>query len=296
MNPARCHWLTLACLMLSTAHAGDMNKHSATLSVRGDENNNRQWLGRVAVPLGEYAWAQASLGKSELAAAGANDTRIVGAALGAGGENISAAVEFVQRKGDARFEQRSWAATLDWRGTRGSLGADVSVRSAHGESTSTQTTGGVFGAPVTTTVRESVDGTGYGVHGDFVLTPRVIVSAGAMRYQYDFDTSSTSTANSTPLSSLLGTAISAVPGAWRDQAFVDRTYRVGGTYLLQGAAVSAQYFRDHVAKNEETFSTVQLQAELPIGEQWSLSPTVGYSQGGESGHVGYGGISVKFNW
>jgi hypothetical protein len=282
--------------MLSTAHAGDTSKYSATLGVQGDENDNRQWLGKVVVPLGEYAWAQASLGRSDLAAAGANDTRIIGAAFGAGGKKLSTAVEFVQRKGDANFEQQSWAATLDWHGTRGSLGADVSLRSANAESTSTQTPGGIFGAPVTTTVRESVDGTGFGVHGDFALTQRVIVSAGAMRYQYDFDTSSTSTANSTPLSSLLGATISAVPGAWRDQAFVDRTYRVGGTYLLQGAAVSAQYFRDHVAKNDATFSTVQLQAEFPIGEQWSLSPMLGYSEGGSAEHVGYGGMNVRFSW
>jgi hypothetical protein len=295
VNLERCRWLTLACLMLSTAHADDMNKHSATLSVQGDSNDNRQWLGRFAMPLGEAAWAQASLGKSEFAAAGANNATIVGAALGTAGTNISAAVEFVQRKGGAGFEQQSWAATLDWHGMRGGLGADLSARSAEGESTSTQTTGGVFGAPVTTTVRESVHGTGFGVHGHFVLTSRFIVSAGVMRYQYDFDVSSTSTANNTALASLLGVQ-TAVPGAWRDQAFVDRTYRVGGTYLLQGVSVGAQYFRDRVAKTDETFSTMQLQVELPIAEQWSLSPTLGYSQGGSIGNVAYGGMNVRYSW
>jgi hypothetical protein len=295
VNPERCRWLTLACLMFSTAHAGNIDKHSATLSVQGDQNDNRQWLGKVAMPLGEYAWAQASVGKAELVIPGANDTSIIGAGFGAGEKNISATVEFIQRKGDARFEQQSWAATLDWRGMRGGLGADVSVRSANGSSTTTQTTGGVFGAPVTTTVKESADGTGFGVHGDYALTSRVIVFAGAMRYRYDFDVSSTTTANSTPLSSLLGTDAT-VPGAWRDQAFVDRTYRVGGTYVLQRAAVSAQYFRDHVAKTDETFGTVQLQAEFPMAEQWILSPTVGYSAGGNVGDVAYGGVSLRFDW
>jgi hypothetical protein len=295
VNSERCRWLTLACLMLSTAHAGDMNKPSATLSLQGDDQDNRQWLGKIAVPLGKSAWAQGSFGRSDLAAAGANDTRIAGVAVGGGGENISTAVEFVQRKGDAQFEQQSWAATLDWHGTRASVGADVSLRSAEDTSTATQT-GGVFGSPVTTTIRESADGTGFGLHGDFVVTPRVIVSAGAMRYQYDFDVKSTTSASNTPLSSLLGTSVSAVPGAWRDQAFVDRTYRVGGTYLLQHAAVSAQYFRDHVARIDDTFSTLQLQAEFPVGDNWLLSPTLGYSDGGQAGHVGYGGMSVRFNW
>ena len=295
MNPERCRWLTLACLMLSTAHAGDMNKPSATLSVQGDSNDNRQWLGKVAAPLGDYAWAQGSFGRSELASAGANDVRIVGAAIGGGGENISTAVEFVQRKGDAGFEQKNWAATLDWHGNRGSLGADIALRSAKAESTATQTGGGVFGSPVTTKIRESADGTGFGVHGDFLLSPRFIVSAGAMRYRYDFDVKSTTTANTTALSSLLGST-AAVPGAWRDQAFVDRTYRVGGTYVLQSAAVSAQYFRDRVANSDIAFSTVQLQAEFPIADHWLFSPTVGYSDGGEAGNVSYGGMSVRFNW
>jgi hypothetical protein len=297
--PERCPTLTLtrltlACLMLSTAHAGDLNKHSASLSVQGDENDNRQWLGKVAMPVGDHAWAQASLGKSELAAAGANDTRILGAAFGAGGQKVSAAVEFVQRKGDAQYEQQNWAATLDWHGMRGSVGADVSLRSANGQSTSTQTTGGVFGTPVTTKVKESVDGNGYGIHGDYALSSRVIVFAGAMRYRYDFDVSSTSTAN-TSLFSLLGTE-AATPGAWRDQAFVDRTYRVGGTYLLQDGAVSAQYFRDRVANTDETFSTLQLQGEFPLADQWSLSPTVGYSKGGSSAPVTYGGVNLRFSW
>ena len=294
MNPERCRWLTLACLMLSTAQAGDINKHSATLSVQGDENDNRQWLGKVALPLGEHAWAQGSFGKSELASAGASDARIVGVALGGGGKNVSTAVEFVQRKGDAGFEQQTFAATLDWHGTRGGFGADVSVRSAEATSSATQA-GGVFGSPVTTTIRESADGRGFGVHGNFALTPRVIVFAGAMRYQYDFDVESTSTATNSPLSSLLVTN-AVVPGAWRDQAFIDRTYRIGGSYLMQGAAVSAQYFRDRVANSDETFSTVQLQAELPISEHWLLSPTIGFSKGETAERVGYGGVSVRFNW
>jgi hypothetical protein len=275
VNPERCRWLTLACLMLSSAHAGDIDKYSATLSVQGDSNDNRQWLGKVAAPLGKYAWAQASLGKSDLAAAGASDASIVGAALGVGGKGISAAVELVQRKGDARFEQQSWTATLDWHGMRGNVGADISMRSAD--------------AP-------SMNGTGFGLHGDFALTSRVIVFAGAMRYQYDFDVSTTSTDDDSSLLSFLFGTDAATPGAWRDQAFVDRTYRIGGTYLLERAAVSAQYFRDHVATTDETFSTVQLQAELPIAGQWLLSPTFGYSKGAGSQHVVYGGMNLRFSW
>jgi len=294
VNAERCRWLMLACLMLSTAHAGDFNKRSATLSVQGDGNDNRQWLGKVALPLGEHAWAQGSVGRSDLAAAGANDSKIVGATFGAGGKDISAAVEFVQRKGNARFEQQTWNATLDWHGIRGGLGADVSIRSANSMSATTTQTGGVFATPVTTTVRESADGKGFGAHGDLALTTRVIVSAGVMRYRYDFDVES-STGTNTPLGSLLGTNV-ATPGAWRDQAFVDRTYRVGATYLLQGAAMSAQYFRDRIANSDANFNTFELQAEIRVADHWALSPTVGYSQGGALGNVAFGGMSLRFDW
>lgn len=294
MHTEQCRWLTLACLMLSTAHAADIHEHSATLSVRADENDNRQWLGSVALPLGDSAWAQATAGKTEFAAAGANNMKIIGAALGTSGRTIKTAVEFVQRKGDTRFEQQSWTATLDWRGARGGLGADVYLRSANDESTTTQP-GGVFAAPTTTTIRESVEGKGVGLHGDFALTPRVQVFAAAVRYRYDFDVETSTTAGNTPLAFLLG-ANSAIAGAWRDQAFVDRSYRVGGSYRLQRAVVGAQYFRDHIASRDEALNTVELQAEFPLAEHWSLSPTLGYSEGGHSGSVSYGGMNVRFSW
>lgn len=220
--------------------------------------------------------------------------KIVGAALGAGGQTMSAAVEFVQRKDDARYEQQSWAGTLDWRGARGGLGADLVLRSANGESTTTQP-GSAFVPAVTTRIKESADGKGYGLHGHFALTQQFTVFAGAMRYEYDFDVRSTTTSTSTPLSSLLGTN-SVLSGAWRDQAFVDSSYRVGGTYRMQAAAVSAQYFRDRAANTDATLNTVQLQAEFPIAGHWLLSPTLGYSDGGEAGNVGYGGMSLSFYW
>jgi hypothetical protein len=297
VNSESCRWLTLACLMLSTAHAGDIDKRSATLSVQGDSNDNRQWLGKVALPLSDSVWAQASLGKFQFGTDGANDSAIVGAALGAGGQNFSTAIEFAQRKGDSGFNQQSWGATVDWHGSRGNLGADVSVRSAKGTSTTTQSSDVAFGRPVTTTVRESVNGTGFGVHGDFALTSRVIVFAGAMRYRYDFDVESSTSANNSTLSSLLGLDNAGVaPGAWREQAFVDRSYRIGSTYLFDSAAISAQLFRDHVTNSDETFSTVQLQAEIPFAQRWIVNPTLGRSANGSAGDVTYGGINLRFIW
>ena len=295
MNLERCGWPALACLLFSTAHADSTHRHSATLSVHADDNDNRQWLGKLALPLGDRAWMQASLGRTELATAPAGNIKTVGAAVGIGGETLDAAVEFVQRTGDARFEQQDWTAALNWHGARGGLGADVFLRSASDEFKTTTGSSSVFAPPVTTTVRESVDARGFGLHGDFDLTARASVFAGAMRYRYDFDVDSTATGTGTPLSSLLGTS-TPISGAWRDQAFIDRSYRVGTRYRFQGAAVNAQYFHDRTADTAEALSTAQLQAEFLLAKHWLISPTIGYSSGGSSGQTGYGGLSVSVIW
>lgn len=276
MSLQRCSWPALACLMVSTVQAAETSGHSATLSMQGDENDNRQWLGKIVLPLGERAWLQGSLGKSELAAAGAEDMNVVGAAFGVAGQTADAALEFVQRKADGQFEQQDWAAVLNWRGARSSVGADAFLRTA-------------------SSVRQSVDGAGFGLHGDFALTPQARVFAGAMHYRYDFTVGPSAPADTNPLASLLGTNV--VPsGTWRDQAFIDRSYRVGGSYRLQSAALSAQYFRDRIANADEVVNTVQLQADFLVAGQWLISPMIGHSAGGTLGQAGYGGLSFSFNW
>lgn len=295
MNLGRCGWPALACLLLSTAHADGTYRHSATLSLQGDENDNRQWLGKLALPLGDRAWVQGTFGRTELATAPATSSKLVGAALGIGGQTLDASIDFIRRTGDTGFEQRDWAAVIDWHGARGGLGADILLRSASGESKTTTGSGGVLARPMTTTVRESVDAKGFGLHGAFDLTPRINVFAGAMRYRYDFSTDSSATGTGTPLSFLLGTTAS-FSGAWREQAFIDRSYRVGARYCFEGAAVNAQYFYDRSANSGQGFSTTQLQAEFLLGEHWLLSPTLGYSSGGDSDQVGYGRLNLGFIW
>jgi len=294
-NFERYGWPALACLLFSTAHADGTGRHSLMLSVQGDENDNQQWLSKLVLPLGDYAWIQGSIGRTELATAPTISTRTVGAAMGVGNQRVQAAVAFTRRTSDTQFEQQDWAGALDWHGARGGLGADVFLRSTNGESQTTTRPGGVFSPPVTTTVRESVDSKGFGLHGDFDLTPRTKVFAGAMRYRHDFHFASTTTGTHTPLSSLLGSP-AALSGVWRDQAFIDSSYRVGTSYRFQGAAVSAQYFRDRIVNPDETLGTVQLQAEFLIGERWLVSPTIGYSSGNRTEPTAYGGLSIGFTW
>ncbi len=294
-NLERCGWSVLAGLAVSIAHADGIDRHSATLSALGDENDNRQWLGKVALPLGDHVWVQGSLGRTELATAPTGNTKTVGATVGMGFQTFDAAIDFVQRRDDAGFEQQDWAAALNWHGARGSIGADLLLRSAGGESKTTTGSGSVFAPSVATTIKESVDATGFGLHGAFALTPRTSLLAGAMRYRYDFSVESMTPGASTPLSSLLGTT-AALSGAWRDQAFIDRSYRVGVRHRFQAAALNAQYLHDRAANTGEVVSTVQLQVELLLAEHWLISPSVGYSFGSIANQAGYGGLSLSLIW
>jgi hypothetical protein len=294
MNVQRCVWLALCSLTLANAHASDTYRHSTTLSVQADENDNQQWLGSVTLALGEHAWVQGALGTSEFAAGAARDTKTAGVAFGAGSRTVSTAIEFSQRKGDGRFEQQNWAATFDWRGARGGLGADVFLRSATGESQATES-GGAFGSPATTTVRESVDGKGIGLHGDFYVTAHASIFAGAMRYRYDFDVDAAAPASTTPLSTLLGTR-DQLAAVWREQAFIEQSYRLGGSYRFQNAVVTAQYFRDYAATTGEKLDTVQLQAGLPVAGHWLIAPMIGYSSSENAEQVTYGGLAMSFRW
>jgi hypothetical protein len=290
----RC-WPALAWLLASTAQADGTNRHSATVSVQGDENDNRQWMSKLAVPLADHAWLRAGIGRTELAGAVAGDSQTIGAALGAGTPTFDAAVEFAQRRGDAAFKQRDWGATLNWHGARGGLGADAFLRSAHGTSQTISRSDGVFAPPATTTVRESVRSQGFGVHGNFAPTTQATVFASAMHYRYDFSVDTSATQTGTPLSSLLGpTAV--LSGVWRDQAYIDRSYRVGGSYRLRSAAVSAQYFHDRIAVSGEVSSTVQLQAEFLLAGRWLVSPMIGWSSGDSYQQVGYGGLTLGYAW
>jgi hypothetical protein len=275
MNLERYSWPALACLMMATAHA-EGSRHSAALSVQADEDGNRQGLSRLALPLGDHAWIQGSIGRTELASV-PRDISTVGAAVGIGNQRVDAGVEFVRRTADDQWQQQDWAAALNWHGARGGVGADGFLRSAGSN-------------------KESAHSQGFGLHGDLAFTPQAKVFGGVMRYAYDFSASSTTADSHTPLSSLLLGSTTALSSVWRDQAYIDRSYRIGASYRLQSAAVNAQYFRDRAANTGEALNTLQLQAEFLLAQQWLVSPLLGYSSGDSSRRSAYAGLSLGYMW
>jgi hypothetical protein len=153
----------------------------------------------------------------------------------------------------------------------------------------------MFAPPAITTVKESISSQGFGLHGHLALTPQATVFGGTMRYRHDFTVDANATQTGAPLSSLLGTH-AGLSGVWRDQAYIDRSYRIGGRYRLPNAAVNAQYFRDRIANTGAASSTVQLQAEFLLAGHWLVSPMIGLSSADSQRRVGYGGLTVGYAW
>lgn len=283
----------LACaLSLAAKNAGAAGefRHTVSMSVLADANDNRQWLGKLVLPMGDHLWVQGHGGKTLLSAA--PDIHIIGTAFGIQGSTFGAAVEFTRRKQDA-FELKDWHGVFDWRGARGGMGADVFQRAADGESTSTSQTNGLLGSSVTTTSRESADGKGWGLHGYFDVTERVRLSGGLVRYGYEFESTSVSNEGNALLPALVATATSVVT---RDQELIDRTYQAGVSYRVDGHAIAMQFLRDRVTRTGEMLNTYQLQAELDVGRHWSLLPLAGRSTSDRSGGVNFGGLGVTFKW
>lgn len=283
----------LACaLALGAKNAGAEGelRRAVSMSVLADANDNRQWLGKLAVPMGDYLWVQGHAGKTWLNAA--PDTNIIGATFGIQGSTIGAALEFTRRKQDA-FELKDWHGVFDWRGTRGGVSADVFWRAAESESTSTSQSDGLFGSSLTTTSRESADGKGWGLHGYVDVTERVRLFGGLVRYAYEFERTSVSNGGDALLSALVATAAS---GVTRDQELIDRTYQAGVSYRVDGHALAMQFLRDRVTQTGEVLNTYQLQAELGVGRHWSLLPLAGRSTSDRPGGVNFGGLGVMFRW
>lgn len=282
----------LAGWMVSVNASAAEARHSAAVSVLADDDHSRLWQAKLGLPLGERAWAQANLGRTDVAAGG-GDTTVLGAALGVDGRHVGAAVEFTRRNSDA-MEIADWQGSIKWRAARGELGAHALWREAEYETTSTTQTAGLFGPTLTTVVsREAVKGEGFGMHGRFDITPQVRIFGGWLRYHYDFTRESPATGGGTVLQTLLsGTAAS---GVTRDQALIERSWHAGASYVFERHIFAVQYLHDRIALSGATLRTWQAQAELAVGRHWWLVPVLGRSSG-DTTVVEFGGLGAVFKW
>jgi hypothetical protein len=269
------------------AAADDASARSryVTLNVDGDEVQNRQSSIELGMPIGQYGTLHGSYGQNEADYAGEDlTTDVASIGLGASGEHVEFAIDYLHRADDAAFVQNDVIASLGWRGTLGGVGVDVFSRNADDETVASIQRR--RRDPRIIRLVESVDGVGYGAHGDFDVTPELNLFASAMTYDYDRDT------NHPFLSARLFTVGS---GLTRDQAFLDNTLGLGASYRFSLVSLTGQYFRDEALATSEITDTLELTAIILLGEHWSIAPRVGVSKD-ERDSVVFGGVGMGFNW
>jgi hypothetical protein len=279
----------LACHFIGhTAHAESDVARSAYVAIGGtlDEDGSTTANVELGLPFGQFAWVYAGAGRDEAQ----NDIEdlnadTLSAGFGLGGRSIEFNVGYDRRKDGSAFEQDDWMISLDWRGARGGIGADVFVRSADAETVASIQRR--RRAPLSGRIVESLDGEGYGLHGDFDVTDQLNLFASAMTYDYDaVDT------NHPLLSRLLFLSGS---GVTRDQAFLDHSIGVGAAYWFTNTVLTVQCFRDEVLETKDVTNTGLLSLTVLLGEHWSITPSLGYSDG-ENGEAGFGGLTVSYDW
>jgi hypothetical protein len=276
-------------LLTAAAHAqSDASAHSPYVAVSGtvDEDDSSSANFEFGLPMGRSAWLFAGGGQQESSSGGEDlrsDVWRLGAGLG--NERLELNASYVRRKDDS-FKQGDWLLSLDWRGSRGGIGADCFVR--HSDAETTTSIGRRRLAPRSIRITESLDGEGIGAHGDIDVTENVNLFASAMFYDYE-DVAS----NHPYLSRLLFLSGS---GVTREEAFLDRSFGIGATYRFASLSLTLQYLRDEAWQTEEKTDTGEVSMFVVFDDHWSLTPSLGYAKGDVGGGVVYGGIGIGYNW
>ena len=287
--PQRITTLLSCALLAAATHAqSDVSTHSPYIAVNGtvDEDDNSSANFEFGLPIGRYAWLFAGGGQRE-SSSGSDDlsTDVWRLGGGLGNEHLELNASYVHRKDDS-FKQDDWLLSLDWRGSRGGMGADYFVRHSDAETTTSIRRRRL--APRSIRISESLDGEGFGAHGDIEVTEQVNVFASAMFYDYD-DVAS----NHPYLSRLLYLSGS---GVTREEAFLDRSFGIGATYRFSSMSLTLQHWRDKAWQTEEVTDTTELSVLVLFGDHWSVAPSIGYSDGDIDGSVAFGVVTIGYNW
>lgn len=315
MNPRSPHpriGLALtACLAASAVHAADPNADMRYLSVgaQRDARHNQSLLGTLSLPVGQRQWLQFTGGQSRVAQhAVPHRAHVLGAGTGYAGDGWWASVGATHRRDAERYRQTDWAATVEWRDERFTIGLDGSYRDARQQGTvvTPTPTGGTAMVPV----EQRIKGAGLGLHGGLMLGAKTRLYAGAMHYDLRSRTRQNGSVsgaggndpagivsalldNPPLLARSLSTRASLVA---RDEAALSRSVQAGASYRFDQVALSAEYLGDKVLDAPGTMHTVQLKAALDLAPGWTLAPAVGRTRSDEYGGVNFGALSVTRAW
>lgn len=280
--------ISITVLSLCAAVAAAQNNPTSALTVSAtiDDEDNTTTFAEVTVPAGQYFWLYGGIGASD-----AQDTQrdvssdLLSLGIGASVQQFDMAVGFIDRDGD-EISQEDLTATIQWHVGRGGVGVNFFQRNAESETTTSLQRRRV--QPRVVRVVESLDGHGFGIHGNLDVTDAINVYVGYMGYDYAEVNSSHPF-----LSRVLSFNGS---GVTRDLAFIEEAFQTSLTYRWASASVSAHYLRDEALETADVTDTFEISALWFIGDYWSLSPVVGYSDSEHFGSIGYAGVSIGYNW
>jgi hypothetical protein len=256
------------------------------VSGEADDAHSSQGLIEVGSSIGASGWIRGGMGRATLAnTEGKVETDVFMLGGGASIAAVDLDIDVTHRADGDAFKQQDWGFAASWQFGRGSIGADVFIRSADAETVTSVRRRRLD--PREVRIVESIDGTGYGAHGDFDITPALTAFARWMEYDYDIETNRPILAR---FSLLNGSGIT------RSEAFLDRALAAGMTYRFTHASLTGEYMHDEALVANDATDLLQLSLLILIGDHWSLTPMAGVSDNDLQGNTGFGGLSVGFSW
>jgi hypothetical protein len=256
------------------------------VSGEADDAESSQAMLELGSSIGSAGWIRGGIGRAELAdREDPIDTKLFKLGGGASVAAVDLAIGLIHRADGDAFKQQDWAFALGWQLGRGSIGADVFIRSAESETVTSVRRRRLN--PREVRLVESIDGTGYGLHGDFDVMPALTVFASWMKYDYDIETNRPVLSR---LSLLNGSGIT------RSEAFLDSAFNAGLTYHFVHASLTGQYMHDEALVAADVTDSLQLSVLFMIGSHWSITPMAGVSDNDLQGNTAFGGLSVGYTW
>lgn len=279
----------LAAGLPAQLHAEKSNRtYFAALSVAADDADSNSLAGELGFSLGERGWTHFGLGNSSAALADDSsiDTTVGSVLAGYDGEHLEFQAGFSYREDGTSMQQQDYTAALSYRGAQARIGVDFFYRTASSESTASIERR--FREPLSIRILESFEGTGIGLHASIDATEHLRLFAGGKAYDY-------ASSNNLPNYVLRLRRLN-FSGVTREEAFLKNSMNAGLSYGFDAVSLSARYIRDRTLDTDDITHTTELSADVPLNDQWSLAPWLGYSSNDLLGEAVFGGVQVSVFW
>lgn len=270
------------------AVAGDDDlSNSVSIAAYGDNDDTRETLAAVAVDF-DAGWAELLVGRLEAADDdGSNLTaRTISVSGGFDVGSVSLSGGFVDRDDNDSRAQQDLRFALTWFGAKGSIGVDLFYRDSEYETVASIERRLLD--PILVPVTQAATGVGLGLHGSLHLSEGYSLYGSFMDYDYD-------TSTNLPVFLTRWQRIR-VSGLTRDELWLDDSVGAGLIGRYDGWRWIADYTRDVALRDAELIQTLTLTLSFDLGEHWTLSPEIGYSDAEIDGSVAFGGLEASLRW